>query len=69
MYSIHFSTHKVVVFQSKFSRFVIQNLGAYYNYKNYNILSLNFRKTAKFLMQGSHVSITPKIKNYLQLWK
>ena len=69
MYLIHFSTNKVIVFQSTFSRFVIQNLGAFYVYKNYNVLSLNFRKTAKFLAQGSHVFITPKIKNYLQIWK
>lgn len=69
MYSIHFNTNKVVVFKNKFSRFVIQNIGSFYRYKTYNILTLNFRIAAKFLTQGSHVVITPKIKDYLQLWK
>jgi hypothetical protein len=69
MYLIYFNSHKVTVFKNKFSKFVVQNLGSFYNYKDYKILSLNFRITSKFLSQGSHITITPKVKSYLQLWK
>jgi hypothetical protein len=69
MYSIHFTTNKIIIFRSKFSRSVVQNIGSFYNYKNYKVLSFDFRTTAKFLIQGSHVVITPKVKNYLQLWR
>jgi len=69
MYLIYFNSRKVTVFKNKFSRFIVRNLGLFYSYKNYNVLSLNFRTTAKFLSQGSHIVITHKIKEYLQLWK